>query len=692
MIQSRLTLGSIIILVLMTLTRYGSNPVLASLLRPATTGSLPAEITRLPVSAQASTATPTPTPVLTPTLTLPVLMGTPVPLPNEPITPDNVDQLQQLVMWGKGQVKQITYSPDGQLLAVGTSRGIWLHDAKTLELHRFIQTNSEIVTMAFLSDSQLIAQVGGKLINRWDITTGTLVGSWQVGVFDLKNVAFASDGKILASALEDGQIGFWDIASGQLLRTSAGHPHRLAGGLTFSPDGSLLASSTNDHTVKVWEVQTGALWRDLQGQPDPVTMLARSITMFSSDGKLLASGYDNAIRLWDIETGTLLKTLVGHTASVESLRFSPDSKLLASGGDDRTARLWDVTGGNLQHTFTDYSNWVTSLAFSPDGAVLASGEQFGGTVRLWQVQSGAALGPIEGYQSVVNAIAVAPNNLIFIANSQDNEIQIWDITQGKMVRTLAGHSSPITHLAISADGNTLVSNEKEGQSAWIWNLTTGQHIQSLGSYTSMTLRDLSLSPDGLVMASTESSVLEILDVRTGEELNILRSPTRGDAVTDPVFSSDGRLASRSSSEAYLLNAKDGELLRTIRGSVGYRGLAISPDNKTLAVGNDDGTITLWDVAKPEQKIWVDIVGHKARVVNIRFSFSGSILAAAYENSDTTRREDAGALLLWEAKTNKLLRTVEIPAVLGMYFTPDDRMLVFQLRDGTVQFWGVPDNH
>ncbi len=624
---------------------------------------------------------------------LPVLAGTPVPMPKEPITPANVDRLQLLAMWGRGQVKQIAYSPDGQLLAVGTSSGIWLHNAKTLELRRLIPANSEILAMTFLADGQLMAQVGGKTINRWDVTTGTLVGSWQVKDFNLERVAFAPDGKVLATALNDGRIGFWDITGGQLLRTSAGHPHRLAGGLTFSPDGSLLASSTNDHTLKIWEVQTGTLWRDLQGQPDPETILAKSITAFSPDGKLLASGYDNAIRLWDVETGTLLKTLEGHTASVESLRFSPDGKLLASGGDDRAARLWDVTTGNLQRTFTGYSNGVaTSLAFSPDGAVLASGELFGGVVRLWQVQSGAALGAIEGYQSAVKAIAVAPNNLIFIANSQDNRIQIWDTTQGKMVRTLAGHSSPVTHLAISADGNTLASFEKKGQSAWIWNLTTGQHIQNLGgwNYTSMTLRDLALSPDGQVMASAESGVLEILDVRTGEELNILRSPTRGDDVTDPVFSSDGRLASRSSREAYLLKAKDGELLQTFWGSEGYRGLDISPDNKTLAVNNeDDGTITLWDTANPEQKNRVDIAGHKTRCVGIRFSSSGSILAAAYENSDPTRREDAGALLLWEAKSKKLLQTVEIPAALEMYFTPDDRMLVFHLRDGAVQFWGIP---
>jgi parallel beta-helix repeat protein len=65
---------------------------------------------------------------------------------------------------------------------------------------------------------------------------------------------------------------------------------------------------------------------------------------FSPDGRLLASGsYDATIKLWEVATGSLVRILTGHTGGVESVAFSPDGRLLASGSGDKTIRLWDIS-------------------------------------------------------------------------------------------------------------------------------------------------------------------------------------------------------------------------------------------------------------------------------------------------------------------------------------------------------------
>ncbi len=67
---------------------------------------------------------------------------------------------------------------------------------------------------------------------------------------------------------------------------------------------------------------------------------------FSPNGKLLATGsWDNTARLWDVATGRCVRVLEGHTGRVYSVRFSPDGKLLVTGSWDHSVRFWNVTSG-----------------------------------------------------------------------------------------------------------------------------------------------------------------------------------------------------------------------------------------------------------------------------------------------------------------------------------------------------------
>lgn len=66
---------------------------------------------------------------------------------------------------------------------------------------------------------------------------------------------------------------------------------------------------------------------------------------FSPDGRLLATGssYENGlVRIWDVQTGELLRTLEGHLNGVSQVSFSPNSQFLASGSYDGTLRIWGI--------------------------------------------------------------------------------------------------------------------------------------------------------------------------------------------------------------------------------------------------------------------------------------------------------------------------------------------------------------
>jgi hypothetical protein len=68
---------------------------------------------------------------------------------------------------------------------------------------------------------------------------------------------------------------------------------------------------------------------------------------------LLASGevriddahrqYYGVVKLWNLESGRVEHEAVAHVMDPDSLTFSPDGKLLASGGADGGVKLWDST-------------------------------------------------------------------------------------------------------------------------------------------------------------------------------------------------------------------------------------------------------------------------------------------------------------------------------------------------------------
>ena len=230
------------------------------------------------------------------------------------ISPQNAAQVMELARWGKGTVKEIALSPDGRLLAVASSLGIYLYDAETLREVRFIETDARV-----------------------------------------NSVAFSPDGQIMASGSADKTVRLWRVADGSLLRTLEGHTDGVQS-VTFSPDGAILATGSFDHTVRLWRVADGRPLHILE-RPGDVSSMA-----ISPDGQTLASASGGAVWLWRVSDGVSLGILQPVPSYENVLAFSPDGTTLACGWFDHTVQLRRVSDHTPLRTLSAYPKNVTDAS------------------------------------------------------------------------------------------------------------------------------------------------------------------------------------------------------------------------------------------------------------------------------------------------------------------------------------------
>ena len=160
---------------------------------------------------------------------------------------------------GKGWISgNIAYSPDGTLLAVASSIGIWLYDTGTYqEVALLTGHTNRVYSVAFSPDGNTLASGGGSQdmtsLRLWDVTTGQSTATLTGHEWVVYSVAFSPDGNTLASGSGDDTIRLWDVVTGEHKQTLTGHTGSVRS-VAFSPDGTTLVSGNEDGTVLLWEL------------------------------------------------------------------------------------------------------------------------------------------------------------------------------------------------------------------------------------------------------------------------------------------------------------------------------------------------------------------------------------------------------------------------------------------------------
>ncbi|KAM5519390.1 Vegetative incompatibility protein HET-E-1-like protein 7 [Fusarium oxysporum f. sp. phaseoli] len=330
----------------------------------------------------------------------------------------------------------------------------------------------------------------------------------------------------------------------------------------------------------------------------------------------------------DTDWNAVLQTREGHYGSVNSVDFSNDGTLIASGSDDHTIKIWSVVMGKEEQTLKGHTGSVSSVAFSTDDKLIASGS-WDITVKIWNVETGEEERTLEGHTDHVNSVVFSSDGTLIVSGSYDKTVKIWSVVSDREEQTFKSHMNSVASVAFSKDGNLIVSGSWD-KTVKMWSLTTYEEEQTLKGHADP-VTSIVFSKDGTLIASgSDDGTIKIWNVATGKEERTFKGHHTGCAIS-VVFSNDGtRIASGLEDDTVKIwNIETGEE-RTLEGHMGpVNSVSFSKDSTLIISGSDDNTIKIWDMATDREERTLE--GHTGGVNSVVFSNDGTLIASGSDD-------------------------------------------------------------
>lgn len=317
-------------------------------------------------------------------------------------------------------------------------------------IHRYLGSHTQaVVSLKYSRSGEYLASACADKSVRIVSSNGTekVLRGHEAGVNDI--VWLDDSGRYLASASDDCTIRIWDVEKESSINVLKGHDDFVFC-LDQHPQHNILISGSYDEQVKVWDSRSfNYCIHSIPAHASPVT----SVSFDSTGLEFFSAGTDGQIRVWNTRDGYCRRTFglttgLATVPPVSSMYCSPNGKYLMVSTLDDTHRLWALDGVVAPSTNTTTRS--SQCSHRVPGAVLQPVTQEPTVVRQ-------LTGHVNRSMSMSSQLVCIDSTQCLISGSEDNKVYIWNLSSGELIQTLEGHQGPVLSVAYDPVRQVLAS-------------------------------------------------------------------------------------------------------------------------------------------------------------------------------------------------------------------------------------------
>ncbi len=581
----------------------------------------------------------------------------------------------------EGEVTHLALSPDGSRVAIVEDWSkLKIRDVRNGQmLGGSIRLPRNASVVEFSDDGQLFAvgmSRGGCLIG--DSATGGVLEHLDETVQTYHDISFGRRNRMVAFASPGGAVALWDRHAGSRIEDGEFNVNWRVNGVQLSSDGEWSLAMDSGGSARLIHLPNGRVEHVFR-HIDYV-----SCGVFDPDGTTVLTGsHDRTVRVWDVESGRSLSYPLSHTSGIQDLAFGVDSGDVRALGYDGTVWRWQVGSSLLDPSISSPGRFSQSAVYHRDQEWVVVGletDEGDRIIRLVDVATGREMSRFatRGIAGELSVDALGER----VAFRVDSQVEVRNLRSGESV------SPPIEFPFGGIEGLDLGPKGGQVAIASRWEalriVSLGNEDRSEQQLDGVGADWVQFSPDGLhVVTSKEGVGCELWNLAKKERVALLAPNGKAHS-----FSPDGRYVSILNGEkGYLI---DMETLHWIPGEVQHdshiQTIAFGSQSRWVATASRDETVQVFRIEDNRLKL-VTQLWHHAAVNAVAFSSEADWLVTGTED---------GQVRLWDSVSgfplSEWLRHDD--AILEVAIGADDTWFSAVSRRGTVSTWPIasPEPH